>query len=177
MTPLFGNGPDPARKGADFPLVLADVNRSPTVSGSNAELSADRKGLAGAAPTQRAGVRSAAAERLLRSNVEVDPQTKGATASRKRWRQTAEPRWVVPRRGVVQCLSRMRGNLQVRLCVQKRLMCPAGVSPAGARIGSPVARRAGRRETDGPEAPRQPHRRVSASGRAVTKVNAWWPRK
>src|SRR5437773_825754 len=36
-------------------------------------------------------------------------------------------------------------------------MCPAGASPAGVRIGSPVAWRAGRRETNGPEAPRQPH--------------------
>src|SRR5262249_41595118 len=51
----------------------------------------------------------------------------------------------------------MRGNLHVQLCVQERLMCSAGVSPAGVRIGSPVAGRAGRRETDGPEAPRQPH--------------------
>jgi len=42
-------------------------------------------------------------------------------------------------------------------CVQERLMCPAGDRPAGVRIGSPVAWRAGRRETDGPEAPRQPH--------------------
>src|SRR5215472_9096839 len=47
----------------------------------------------------------------------------------------------------------------VRLCVQERLMCPAGDRPAGVTIGSPVAGRAGRRETDGPEAPRQPHPR------------------
>ena len=58
---------------------------------------------------------------------------------------------------VGQCLSRMRGNLHVRLCVQERLMCPAGDRPAGVRIGSPVAGRAGRRETEGAEAPRQPH--------------------
>ena len=45
----------------------------------------------------------------------------------------------------------------VRLCVQERLMCSAGDRPAGVRIGSPVAGRAGRRETNGPEAPRQPH--------------------
>jgi hypothetical protein len=56
-------------------------------------------------------------------------------------------------------LSRMKRKFHVRLCVQKRLMCPAGVSPAGVRIGSPVARRAGRRETDEPEAPRHRHPR------------------
>jgi hypothetical protein len=36
-------------------------------------------------------------------------------------------------------------------------MCSAGDSPAGVRIGSPVAGRAGRRVTKGSEAPRQPH--------------------
>src|SRR5262245_4577800 len=36
-------------------------------------------------------------------------------------------------------------------------MCSAGGRPAGVRIGSPVAGRAGRRVTKGPEAPRQPH--------------------
>ena len=45
----------------------------------------------------------------------------------------------------------------VRLCVQERLVCSAGDRPAGVRIGSPVAGRAGRRETKGSEAPRQPH--------------------
>src|SRR5262245_28521686 len=53
--------------------------------------------------------------------------------------------------------SRMTRKGPVRLCVQERLMCPAGDRPAGVTIGSPVAGRAGRRETDGPEAPRQPH--------------------
>ncbi len=33
--------------------------------------------------------------------------------------------------------SRMRGNVQVRLCVQVRLMCSAGVSPAGVRAEAP----------------------------------------
>jgi hypothetical protein len=51
------------------------------------------------------------------------------------------------------CLERGPG----RLCVQERLMCSAGDRPAGVTIGSPVAGRAGRRETAGPEAPRQPH--------------------
>ena len=36
-------------------------------------------------------------------------------------------------------------------------MCSAGDRPAGARIGSPVAGRAGQRVTNGSEAPRQPH--------------------
>ena len=51
----------------------------------------------------------------------------------------------------------MHGNVPVRLCVQERLMCSAGGRPAGVRIGSPVAGRAGRRVTKGSEAPRQPH--------------------
>ena len=55
--------------------------------------------------------------------------------------------------------SRMMRKPHVRLCVQERLMCSAGGRPAGVRIGSPVAGRAGRRETDGPEAPRRPHPR------------------
>ena len=38
-------------------------------------------------------------------------------------------------------------------------MCSAGGRPAGVRIGSPVAGRAGRRVTKGSEAPRQPHPR------------------
>jgi hypothetical protein len=54
--------------------------------------------------------------------------------------------------------SRVKRKFQARLRVQERLMYPAGVRHAGAKkIGSSVAGRAGRRETDGPEAPRQPH--------------------
>src|SRR5262249_51714647 len=53
----------------------------------------------------------------------------------------------------------MKREFHVRLCVQERLVCSAGGKPAGVRIGSPVAGRAGRRETDGPEAPRRPHPR------------------
>jgi len=49
------------------------------------------------------------------------------------------------------------GNPPARLCVQERLMGSAGGRPAGVRIGSPVAGRAGRRVTKGSEAPRQPH--------------------
>ena len=33
--------------------------------------------------------------------------------------------------------SRVRLKLQARLCVQKRLMCSAGVSPAGVRAEAP----------------------------------------
>ena len=43
-----------------------------------------------------------------RSNVQVDPKSNGETASRKGCRGPVEPRPVVPRRGVVRCLSRMR---------------------------------------------------------------------
>jgi len=48
--------------------------------------------------------------RLCRSNVQVDPKANGATAFRKGCRGPAEPGPVVPRRGVVQCLSCMRRN-------------------------------------------------------------------
>jgi len=53
----------PPRKGADFPLVLAYVNRWQTTWGSKAELSAERKALAGAASDGHVGIRSVA--RLL----------------------------------------------------------------------------------------------------------------
>jgi hypothetical protein len=41
-----------------------------------------------------------------------------------------------------------RGKPDVRLCVQRRLACSAGVNPARVRIRSPVAGVAGRRETE-----------------------------
>ena len=44
--------------------------------------------------------------------------------------------------------SRMNREVHVRLCVQVRLVCSAGVSPARVRIRSPVAWVAGMRETD-----------------------------
>jgi hypothetical protein len=44
--------------------------------------------------------------------------------------------------------SRMTGDCHVRLCVQRRLACSAGDSPARVRIRSPVAWMAGRRETE-----------------------------
>src|SRR5664279_5161296 len=65
----------------------------------------------------------------------------------------------------------MKGNLQVRLCVQRRLACSAGDRPAGARVRSPVAWIAGRRETEflKPIDDRLFWRR--ASHRAVMKMN------
>ncbi|HUV78249.1 MAG TPA: hypothetical protein VMW06_09330, partial [Desulfobacterales bacterium] len=39
-------------------------------------------------------------------------------------------------------------EVHVRMCVQVRLVCSAGVSPARVRIRSPVAWMAGTRETD-----------------------------
>jgi len=44
--------------------------------------------------------------------------------------------------------SRMNREVHVRLCVQSRLVCSAGVSPARVGIRSPVAWMAGRRETE-----------------------------
>jgi hypothetical protein len=43
--------------------------------------------------------------------------------------------------------SRMNREVHVRLCVQIRLVCSAGVSLVRVRIRSPVAWMAGRRET------------------------------
>ena len=44
--------------------------------------------------------------------------------------------------------SGMSREAHVPLCVQQRLACSAGVSPARVRIRSPVAWMAGRRETE-----------------------------
>ena len=44
--------------------------------------------------------------------------------------------------------SRMNREVHVRLCVQLRLVCSAGVRLARVRIRSPVAWMAGRRETE-----------------------------
>ena len=41
----------------------------------------------------------------------------------------------------------MSGDVHVRLCVQRRLVCSAGVSPAGVKVRIPVAWIAGWRET------------------------------
>jgi len=42
----------------------------------------------------------------------------------------------------------MTGDCHVRMCVQRRLVCSAGVSPARVIIRSPVAWMADMRETD-----------------------------
>jgi len=42
----------------------------------------------------------------------------------------------------------MTGDCHVRMCVQLRLVCSAGLSPARVIIRSPVAWMAGTRETD-----------------------------
>src|ERR1017187_4479352 len=64
----------------------------------------------------------------------------------------------------------------VRLCVQRRLVCSAGVKPAGAKVRRPVAWMAGGRETE----TLKPIDKVSlweiTSHRAVMRVNAKWPR-
>jgi len=44
--------------------------------------------------------------------------------------------------------SRMNREVHVRLCVQLRLVCSAGVSPARVRIRNPVVWMADMRETD-----------------------------
>ncbi len=68
--------------------------------------------------------------------------------------------------------SRMTRECHVRLCVQLRLACSAGVSPAGVRVRSPVAWIAGWRETK----TLKPIDKVSlgeiTSHWAVTTVNA-----
>jgi len=72
----------------------------------------------------------------------------------------------------------MRRESHVRLCVQRRLACSAGDKPAGARVRGPVVWIAEAKETE----TLKPIDKVSLSGRstshrAVTKVNAMWPRK
>jgi len=64
------------------------------------------------------------------------------------------------------------GKSHARLCVQRRLVCSAGVSPAGVKVRSPVAWIAGWRETKTLKPIDKATERVVASHRAVTKVNA-----
>src|SRR5262249_42588873 len=68
---------------------------------------------------------------------------------------TVVPQWVLHE----QLESRVTSKESSTVVRPERLVCSAGDRPVGVRIGSPVAGRAGRRETDGPEAPRQPHPR------------------
>ena len=62
--------------------------------------------------------------------------------------------------------------LKMRLCVQRRLVCSAGVSPAGEKVRIPVAWIAGWRETKTLKPIDKATKRVVASHRAVMKVNA-----
>ena len=64
------------------------------------------------------------------------------------------------------------GKPNVRLCVQRRLVCSAGVSPAGVKVRNPVAWIAGWRETKTLKPIDKAIEGVAASHRAVTKVNA-----
>ena len=64
------------------------------------------------------------------------------------------------------------GNPLVRLCVQQRLVCSAGVSPVGVKVRSPVAWIAGWRETKILKPIDKTAERAVASHWAVTKVNA-----
>ena len=93
-------GHHPARKRADFPRVWADGNRQSTGSGGKADLT--RAATPVVRPPPIFG------RRPCRRTVQVDPKANGATALRKGCRGPVEPRPVVPRRGVVRCLSRMR---------------------------------------------------------------------
>src|SRR5258708_4925573 len=67
--------------------------------------------------------------------------------------------------------SRMHREVQVRLCVQRRLACSAGVSPAGVEVRGPVAWIAGWRETKTLKPIDRHFFGECASHRAVTKVN------
>jgi hypothetical protein len=58
------------------------------------------------------------------------------------------------------------------LCVQRRLACSAGDSPAGVKVRSPVAWIAGWRETKILKPIDKAILRVVVSYRAVTQVNA-----
>ncbi len=95
----IGVATSPRGKRADFPQVLADMNRQPTGSGGKADLSRVATPVVWPPPNF--------SSRPCRSHVQVDPKANGASAFRKWCRGPAEPRPVVPRRGVVRCLSRM----------------------------------------------------------------------
>ncbi len=64
------------------------------------------------------------------------------------------------------------GKPHARLCVQRRLACSAGESPAGVEARSPVAWIAGWRETKTLKPIDKAITRMAASQRAVTQVNA-----
>ena len=64
------------------------------------------------------------------------------------------------------------GHEEEGTCVQRRLACSAGDSPAGVEVRSPVAWIASRRETEYLKPIDRPSVREGASHRAVTQVNA-----
>jgi hypothetical protein len=68
--------------------------------------------------------------------------------------------------------SRVSGDVQARLCVQRRLACSVGDKPTEAKVRSLVARIAGRKETEFLKPIDGIILGVMASHWAVTKVNA-----
>jgi hypothetical protein len=66
----------------------------------------------------------------------------------------------------------MPGNPLVRLCVQQRLACSVGDKPTGAKVRSPVAWIARRKETESLKPIDLIILGMTASHWAVTKVNA-----
>ena len=70
-----------------------------------------------------------------------------------------------------------RWKEHARMCVQRRLACSAGVSPAGVKVRSPVVWIAGSRETKILKPIDKVFLGEITSRRAVTTVNAMWPRK
>ncbi len=66
----------------------------------------------------------------------------------------------------------MKGNFHVRLCVQRRLACSAGVRPAKVKVRSLVARMAGRRETENLKPIDNVIFGMMASVQAVAQANA-----
>jgi hypothetical protein len=93
----------PTRKRADFPRVLTGVNRLQTGVGGDAELSRGRNDPCWCGLRHRRHIGS----RHGRSNAQVAPKANGTTASWKGCRRPAEPRRIVSRRDVDQCLSCM----------------------------------------------------------------------
>ena len=113
----IGVATSPPGNRADFPLVLAYGNPRSTALGSKADMSADRNGLAGAAPSSRAGFRSAgwllAPSQYRTGGLLTEAAACGGSA-RSGWlswqavvhhREVDNPQAV---KRVAQCLSRMR---------------------------------------------------------------------
>ena len=73
--------------------------------------------------------------------------------------------------------SRMKREFHVRLCVQGRLACSAGDKTCRGKSQSPVVWIAEVMETETLKPIDEISRGEVTSHRAVTKVNALWPRK